>query len=337
MIVSYRHNTGSHYGMGQAQPADRLPRGNSPGDRQPMKLSAIVLAFFFFTCIFVVFSPSSIAKESSRLIIGFTGSAFQDVTNTDIRAAVSMLIQKTAFKYFDKAESHFYENLPEMAADLKSGKTQVLATPVDEFMELRRMVPIDPILVTSSSGGSDTELLLVVRKDRGIRSLHELKGKSIAIPPRNPRCRSLYQVWLESMLNREGFHDMESFFSVVKESKTIAKVIMPVFFRQADACVVSRQVLELSAELNPQLGRELTAIAGIDKLAQGIIAVDRRLPEEDREKIRQSFLTLHQTPDGEQLLMLFKVRKLIPIPSGYLKETEALYAHNQNRKNRPTR
>lgn len=302
----------------------------------PRKIDKNFAAVALIACIIVTLAviPCSAAREGSRLAIGFTGSAFQEVTNTDIRVGVSVLIQKVAFRHFDRAESPFYDNLTDMATDLKSGKVQVLATPVEEFMELRRMAPIDPVLVTSISSGSETELLLLVRKDSGISSLRDLKGKCIAIPTRNPRCCTLYQVWLESMLYGEGWRELEDFFSFVKESKTAAKALMTVFFRQADACVVTRQVLDLTAEMNPQINRELTVIASRGKLAQGIIAVDKRLPEETREKIRQAFLTLHQTPDGVQLLMLFKVRKLIPIPGGYLKETEALFSRHPKHKHR---
>jgi ABC-type phosphate/phosphonate transport system substrate-binding protein len=311
-------------------------KGNQSEIRRSFDRSLIATAFILFCGILLGYIPSANGKEPSRLTIGFTGSVYQDVTNTDIKAAVSMLIQKVAFKYFDRAESHFYENLPDMAADLKSGKLQALAMPVEEFMELKRLVPIDPILATSSSGGSETELLLLVRKDSGIRSLKELKGRRIAIPTRNPRCLTLYQVWLESMLAGEGYQELGKFFSSIKETNTAAKVVMPVFFSQAEACVVSRQVLDLTAELNPQINRELAVIASRGKLAQGIIAVDRSLPEETRERIRQAFLTLHQTPDGEQLLMLFKVRRLIAIPAGYMKGTEELYAHHPKNRNRAT-
>jgi phosphonate transport system substrate-binding protein len=259
-------------------------------------------------------------------VIGFTGSAFQDVTNTDIKAAVSVLMQKIAFRHFDRGEAKFYESLPEMAADLKTGKIQAMGLPVEEFMELRKMAPLEPLLVTSSTGGSETELLLLTRKDSNIRSIWDLKGKSIVIPPSNPKYCTISRVWLESILYGKGYHEMEDFFSSVRDSKTTAKALMPVFFRQADACVVTRQVLNLTAEMNPQISRDLTIIASKGKLAQGIIAVDRRLSEETEERIRQAFLNLHKTPDGEQLLLLFKVKKLIPIPSGYLRETEALYS-----------
>jgi ABC-type phosphate/phosphonate transport system substrate-binding protein len=108
---------------------------------------------------------------------------------------------------------------------------------------------------------------------------------------------------------------------------------MPVFFRQADACIVTRQVFDLSLELNPQISRELTIISRKGKLSQGIIAVDRRLSEESKERLRQAFMTLHQTPEGAQLLMLFKVRKLVPYEAGYLKGTESLYAEHSRQRN----
>ena len=48
--------------------------------------------------------------------------------------------------------------------------------------------------------------------------------------------------------------------------------------------------------------------------------MDRRLPEESKQKLLQDFQTLHQTPEGQQLLMLFKVRKLVPFIPDYMKE-----------------
>ncbi|HEX9023796.1 MAG TPA: PhnD/SsuA/transferrin family substrate-binding protein [Geobacteraceae bacterium] len=302
--------------------------------RRALFIIRVALALFAGTLLHA--AAVSAEKEPSHLAIGYTGSAFQEATNTDIRAAVGVLVQKVAWKYFSRGETRFYETLADMAEDLRNRKVQVLATPIEEFMELRKLAPIDPILVSVSGNGPGTELLLLVRKDSGIRSLRALRSRSIVMPPRNPRCCSLFQAWIENMLAEERCGGVEAFFSTVKESRTIANGVMQVFFRQADACVVTQEVLAMTSELNPQIGRELVTIAHMDKLGQGIIALDRRIPEETRERIKQSFLSLYQTPEGEQLLMLFKVRRLIPFPSGYLKATEALYARrakNESRRN----
>ena len=293
-----------------------------------------IIAAIIFLLLASAISPVMCAgaEDGSKLRIGFTGSAFQDVTNTDIKAAVSVLIQKVAWQHFGKGESRFYETLSEMTMDLKNRKIDVLATPVEEYMEMKKHLPLDPLLVTSSDNGSEMELLLLVRKDSGIRTFRDLRGRTIVVPPRNPRCLDMYTAWLETLSMEEGSKGLDTYFSSAKETRTVAKAIMPVFFRQADACVVTRQVFDLTAELNPQINREISIIARKGKLSQGVIAVDRRLSEESKERVRQAFLTLHQTPEGKQILMLFKVRKLVPFIPGYLKATEALYAEHSRQK-----
>jgi phosphonate transport system substrate-binding protein len=294
-----------------------------------------LIAVIFSLIITCIIFPITCAKaeDNSRLRIGFTGSAFQDVSNTDIKAAVSVLIQKVAWQHFGKAESRFYETLPEMVMDLKNRKIDVLATPVEEYMEMKKQLPLDPLLITSSDNGSEMELLLLVRKDSGIRTFRDLRGRTFVIPPKNSRCLDMYTAWIETLSIEEGSKGINTYFSSVKESRTTAKAIMPVFFRQADACVVTREVFDLTSELNPQISRDLTIISRKGKLSQGIIAVDRRLSEDNKERLRQAFLTLHQTPEGKQLLMLFKVRKLVPYVAGYLKGTDALYAEHSRQKN----
>ena len=309
----------------------QIAQPNFSHNRKYRGIFAVIISMFMASAISPVLCVGE--EDIPKLRIGFTGSAFQDVTNTDIKAAVSVLIQKVAWKHFGKGESSFYETLPEMATDLKNRKINVLATPAEEYMELRKKLPIEPLLITASDNGTELELLLLVRKDSGIRSLRDLKGRTIVMPLRNPRCLNMYMAWLETLLMEEGGKGINSYFSSVKETRTAAKVVMPVFFRQADACVVTRQVLDLTSELNPQISRDLTIISRKGKLSQGVIAVDRRLSEENKEQLRQAFLSLHKTPEGEQLLMLFKVRKLVSITPGYMKATESLYAEYSRQKN----
>ena len=293
--------------------------------------TAALVSMIIATCMFPALE--SAAAETFHLTLGYTGTAYQETTNQDIKVAVRLLIQKVALKYFGKSEATYYDSIPEMAAALNSGKVQVLCGPPEEFMDLRNRAPVDPILITSSSNGPQTELLLLVRKDSGIQTLSDLKNKSIVLPLRYGKA-NMFRVWIETLLMRAGHANLEAYFSVVKETRTATRGIMPVFFHQADACVVTRQLFNLAAELNPQLARELVPIARIPNLSQGIISVDRRLPVEIRDKIKQAFMTLPDSPEGKQLLMLFQVKKIVPFRPEYLAATEALFAEHQRLKTR---
>ncbi|MRR06457.1 MAG: hypothetical protein EG828_05860 [Deltaproteobacteria bacterium] len=292
-----------------------------------LAMAALIAAICYFP------SAGKAYGQDFRLSLGYTGSAYQETTNKDINTAVSVLIKKIAWKYFDKSDAQYFETVSEMATALKSGKVQVLCGPPEEFMVLKNRAPVDPILITASSSGHETELLLLVRKDSGIRSLSALRNKSIVIPLRTP-INSMFHVWIETLLMREGYGSIAAFFSSVKETRTTSRGIMPVFFRQADACIATRHIFNLTAEMNPQIGRELAPIARMSKLSQGIISIDRRLPDDIKEKIRQSFLTLPESPDGKQLLLLFQVSKMIPFRPEYLSATEALFAEHQLLKTR---
>jgi ABC-type phosphate/phosphonate transport system substrate-binding protein len=114
----------------------------------------------------------------------------------------------------------------------------------------------------------------------------------------------------------------------VDETNIQSKVVLPVFFRKADACIVTRQVYNLTTELNPQLNNELVIISRKENLIPGVIAVDSRLSREFKNKITHAFVNMLKSVEGKQLLMLFKVNDLIPFDPSYLKGTEALYAEH---------
>ncbi len=282
-----------------------------------------------------IFFPSQVhPEENFQLKMGYSTGIYQTAPSKDIEAAVSVLMKKIAWKFFGKSESRYYDNLSEMASELKKGKLHVACLPPEEFMLLRDRAPLEPILSTSTSNGHEAELLLLVRRDSGIRAFGELRNRSIVIPKSPSGTNSMFRVWIEIMLMRAGFKNFDSFFSTTKETQTASRVVMPVFFRQADACVVTRDVFNLTRELNPQIGVELTVIANITKLSQGIISVNQKLPEDIKKKISQAFLALRESPDGKQLLMLFQVNTVVPFRPEYLHAMEELFGEHQRLKTR---
>jgi ABC-type phosphate/phosphonate transport system substrate-binding protein len=311
---------------------ESLVMGNSLTKRSTYCLIALIAAEIIALSGFIRCDPCNATGNSFHLSIGFSTRGHPNANLEDARAAVNLLTRKIVGRNSWTGESHSYDSLTEMERDIRDKKVQLLGLQADEYLELRKKIPIDPIMVTIGDRNFELGLLLLVRKDSGIRTLRDLKNRSIVVTKRSSQYGNLNHVWLETLLMREGILESDRFFSTVKEVQTVKQVVMPVFFRQADACIVTRQVFELSVELNPQLGNQLTAIANIDKLAPGILVIDRILPEDIRQKLKQTLLTLHESPDGQQMMMLFQVKKLVPFRPEYLKATEALFSEYRERR-----
>jgi phosphonate transport system substrate-binding protein len=216
-----------------------------------------------------------------------------------------------------------------MEHDLKAKKLDLVFLTPGDFLELAGRTPLDPVMVSVAGKSHELEILILVRKDRHIRDFKELRNSVIAVPAKVIQHGTLYSLWVETLVMREGFHDMAAFFNSVRETPSPSQALMQVFFRQADACAVTSQTFELASELNPQIGREIMALARKDKLVGGIIAVRRDLSEEHKQKVRQVLATLHEDQGGRQLLVLFQLNRLVPYRADYIKTTEAFIAEHK--------
>jgi ABC-type phosphate/phosphonate transport system substrate-binding protein len=95
---------------------------------------------------------------------------------------------------------------------------------------------------------------------------------------------------------------------------------------------LNRHAFDLLAELNPQLRTELMPIARSPGIAGGILSLRRDYNEQLRETLKDILCTLHQDPEGKQLLMLFKVDQLVPFKPEYLNTVEALLKEHRDLK-----
>jgi len=270
---------------------------------------------------------SSCAAEAGKfhVNIGFSTRAFVNVPREDIRVAVRILSQKVARKTVGSANSQIYDSISDIERDLKAKKLDAVALTPEDFLELSSRTPLEPAMVTATNKGHEVGLLLLARKDSHIRTFRELKNRAISIPAKVVQYGNMYFTWVEILLMREGFQTTEGYFSSVSEARTPSRALMQVFFRQADVCVVTDQVLELATELNPQIGRELTVIARIDKLAGGIIVFRHDLQEDRKQKLREALLTIHEDQEGRQLFLLFQLNRLIPYRPEYMRATQLFF------------
>lgn len=287
-------------------------------------------AFIVLMALFVWHTPSwcSAAGDGApfHLRIGFSGKSFVNVPRDDIKVAVQVLSRKIAKKTVGSAESKIYDIDAEIERDLKSKMLDVVALTPEEFLHLRESRLLEPAMTTVSGNSHEFKMLLLARKDSRFRRIADLKKKQLSMPSTTAQYGSLYQTWVTTLVMREGASSPQVYFSSIRETRNAPQALMSVFFRQADACIVTDQTYALTSELNPQIARELVTLASYDRLAGGVIAIRRDLPEERKQRVRQALTNLHEDQEGRQMFVMFQLSRLIPFRPDHLKGMEALNA-----------
>ena len=259
--------------------------------------------------------------EPNTLHEGYSASIFVDVDRNDAQAVTDLWCNIISRKKGLVAKTKIYDKLSDLEKDLKLKKVDLVAMVSNEFVELKNRLLMDPLFISSRQGELYESLVLLVRRDSGIRSIVDLRNK-IFIQSRG-RYAAVHRIWLETLLMKEGVPNLKCFFASYKEAMKPSQAVMPVFFRQADACITTRNFFEVLSELNPQLRRDIMVLKESRPIATGVIAIRKDLSIQKRDALLEFLENLHQDPLGKQLLTMFRMDRLVPYKHEYLATMEA--------------
>jgi ABC-type phosphate/phosphonate transport system substrate-binding protein len=263
--------------------------------------------------------------DELSLVVGYSSKVFSDVDIKDAQAATKvwtdMLVRKTGGS-FSKSEAIIFNDLTALDNLLKAKMIYIVVLFSTEFVEIRTRAPLVPIFAADYGKYFFAEILLVVRKDSGISGVDDLKHKSLIIEIGQKG--SISSLWIETLLMREGFGSPKEYFSNLKDATRASRAALPVFFRQAEACVVGRSNLETMIELNPQVGVELKDIARSPGYLTGVVCLRKDLYQKKEKIVSEALKALYTEPQGKQLMSLFRVNKLVPFKDEYLESVESL-------------
>ena len=97
-----------------------------------------------------------------------------------------------------------------------------------------------------------------------------------------------------------------------------SQAILPVFFRQADACIVTRRAFEVSAELNPQIAQKLKPIITSPLFADSIVLFRKGYKSDNKKIFIDTALNIKKYPKGKQIMTLFQIGGFAPFKESYL-------------------
>jgi phosphonate transport system substrate-binding protein len=256
--------------------------------------------------------------ENKPLVVGYSPLLFYNVNPRDAIGLTKVWVQLVDRRLKFSAETSvvIFKDIRDAESALAKNEVDIIVLISEEFLDLRETVPLRPVLTADYGKYFYDELLLLVRDDRGITRLSQLRNKSLRIE--SGQKGSIPMQWLDSLLLARGFSDSRGFFSSVIDHPKASQAILPVFFGQADACIASLNSFETLAELNPQLGQHLRILEKSPGFATGIIAVRKDVKNQRRDAMVEALLEMHTDPKGKQLLTLFRINRLVPFRAEHL-------------------
>ena len=258
--------------------------------------------------------------------IGFTSGMFTDVNENDARAAVKVLSQTLARERGipTNPEPLIFKDRTTLLDALRGQNTDVVGLMMTEYAALTNSVRFAPIFVTYIGGRTTVEYVLLVHQSSQIESVADLQGRSLVFY-QNPRA-CLAPLWLDILLAEKGFPKSARYVGKITQQSKLSNVVLPVFFRKVDACVVTRTSFNTMVELNSQVGKQLRIIASSTNFVPSIFAFREDYNPSFKEKLLASLRDLHKRPTGQQVLTIFQSEKMEDHPASCLDSALELIA-----------
>jgi phosphonate transport system substrate-binding protein len=258
------------------------------------------------------------------LRFGYSSNLLPELSRSDAQTAVALWTRELAKQtgYNVRTEMTLFDDLPSLVAAIQNGTIDFVGLGSLDYLRIRDGTPMEPALTGWKGGRMGEEQVLLVHRDSGFTNLGQLKGKTLA--RLGGSSGEIASLWIDTVLARQGFPMARKHFAVVKEVGKRQAALLPVFFRQVDACVVSRGAWESAAELNPQVGRMLVALANSPEYPLAITCFRSSLTEAQKEEFVRISMKMITTPAGKQMFALFKVDTIVRADSIFLDKLAAL-------------
>jgi phosphonate transport system substrate-binding protein len=200
------------------------------------------------------------------------------------------------------------DSVEEMERTLQNGLVEGFAATAVEFWHLSKTVALDRMIVAINANRMEEEYVVLVHRDSGIEEVAQLRGRRLLVL-QNPRM-SLATVWLDTVLMQKGFEATTRFCGTVTSLNKLSRVVLPVFFRQSDACLVTRRGFETMSELNPQVGKLLRILAVSPELVPSGFAFRSAATSPFRDAMLREMEKLSESPAGQQILTLIQADRV---------------------------
>jgi phosphonate transport system substrate-binding protein len=164
----------------------------------------------------------------------------------------------------------------------------------------------------SQNGTSTYHGLIFVRKDSGIKSIQEMEGKRFAFVDKATTAGYLLPLAYFKK------HD-KSYKRFLKESYftgTHADAILDVLNKKADIGAAKNTIYERLMASDERIKNELVIMERSPDVPENGLAVRKDLDDSLKKKLKKALITMHENPEGVEVLKVFGERQFIETSDG---------------------
>ena len=289
---------------------------------------------FFLVILAVLWIPvgtvaqTSENKDAGVFHIGLSSSTFDKVNQNDAMAAIKVWIETVIKeqKLKDNAEVELFSSFESLSKAYTNNLVDAVSISTEDSIRLG----LEPefIYMPSREDGFKVSYSIIVHRDTATKELGNLLNKKLVIYEGQQML--LARLWLKSVLAGNVPGADNSRFENMINVDSPAKAILQIFFRQADAAVVTTGAFELACELNPQLRKDLLILSVSPPFVTSFFIFRPTWQGPSRERIISAILSLQTTPGGRQVLNVFGSSRMGKQPGAILDGTRQFLIKNQH-------
>lgn len=248
--------------------------------------------------------PRAMAADAAAPIrLAISESLISDVNINDARAAFHIWLQQLSrdLNIAVELSPKVFDTTEEILRRARAGLLDAVALDVSEYRQIADV--LDPGQVIADSVGGE-QYLLLVKRNGGIQRLADLRGHHLIVLQGPRMC--IATAWLSTLLEEGHLSPRDQFFGSVTTDTKVSRVVLPVFFGQADACITSKRGFDMMGELNPQVAKDVTVIASSPQMVVTFYTFHKNYHGVSRERFARVYANMPASAAGSQIATLFQ-------------------------------
>ena len=168
---------------------------------------------------------------------------------------------------------------------------------------------VEPIARPEMADGTSTYYgMIMVRKDEGIKTAQDMKGKVFAFVDRATTAGYLLPL---AYFKENGIDDYRKFLGETYFAGTHEAAIYDLLDKRADICAAKNTVFARLAARDKRLTQELVVLARSPDVPENGLAIRKDFDGDIKSELKKALLTMDKDPEGVSVLRQFGAKRFI--------------------------